>query len=92
MSEKPIGVGDLVMVVRWPHEHIQHSVTGNTFPKVFTVVGMAPWASHCPNCQHKFPGPSAFYNETNALPVAWLKRIDPDEKLEDVKREEEIHA
>jgi hypothetical protein len=90
MSE-PIKAGDMVMVVRWPHKHIQGR-SGQTFPKVFTVERVTSLGCHCPTCREEFSPPEAWWDAAHAIPTAWLKRIPPLDELEDVKRDEEITA
>ena len=91
MSDKPIRVGDLVMVVRG-HE----CYAGYTFTVVRADDGRSD-GIRCGGC-NKFVfdiGPQAFVagkGDPGNLPVSWLKRIDPPTISEDVPTGEEIHA
>lgn len=91
--DKPIGVGDLVMVVRWPHSCINpKGVIGTPF----RVTGIEQGKDWCARCGKKIERTSLLsalgFDRGARIPVEWLKRIDPEEELDDVEREEEIHA
>ena len=91
MSDKPISVGDLVMVVRG-----HQCYAGYTFtivrPNDGTFSGIL-----CPVCDKYVwdSGPQAYLKGKEApgnLPIAWLKRIPPLDESEDVPTGEEIAA
>lgn len=88
--DKPISVGDLVMVVR-------HPCCGAAIGLIFKVIDIVnvPYAKlHCgiAGCDHLFPylGPVA-YNENKTAPycapIAWLKRIPPLSEPEQITEE-----
>ena len=90
MSE-PIKVGDLVQAIRG-HE----CVLGFTFT-VASIHGQQGGGWKCDRCglidlapEEKY-GASQDYG-THAIPLGWLKRIQPLAELEGEKHEEEIHA
>lgn len=85
MSE-PIKVGDLVMVVKWPHEHRQKYL-GHIFP----VQSIAAYVS-CSQCGQLWVEPTAETPTHRGVPISWLKKIPPLSELDDVKRDEEITA
>lgn len=90
--EKPISVGDLVMVVRG------HACTVSAFGGLPVRVGeiRAPYGKSwdCARCGGKKVAPTSPYVPHNgaALPLPWLKRIPPLDELEDVKRDETVTA
>lgn len=77
-----IKIGDLVTVVRWPHPH-----GANILGYIFTVTGFTN-ACRCPYCPEVFTERSAYKDPTHALPLSWLRRIDPLSKPETIEREE----
>jgi hypothetical protein len=87
--DKPISVGDLVMVVQWP-------CCGAALGDIFVVANFftSPGFHSCNKCWREIPkdfavGPGSPGTRCGA-PPAWLKRIPPIEELDDVKHEEEI--
>jgi hypothetical protein len=79
----PIQIGDLAMVIRWPHEHGLKMLGG-----VITVQGFLDMV-HCPLCNLLFEERSAVYMESlKAVPLSWLKRIPPLTELEGLESEE----
>ncbi len=89
MSPERIQAGDLVMVVRWPHEH------GGVLGFTFTVAAIVPCCS-CRACGEEF-SPAAKRDDHSdgrgaCLPVAWLKKIDPPAQPEAVEHEEAVPA
>ena len=80
MRSRGIQAGDVVQVVRWPHEH-----SDGQLGHVFTVLAIVPMA-HCGVCGIEI-GPCASREPFVALPLAWLKRLDPPaESIEDINR------
>ena len=91
-SDRPIAVGDLVMVVR----------TCCDLPAQEGVRMGLPWTvqlianlkvSRCPKCGFTDNGRYAASNEIkrngwNCAPVEWLKRIDPPAQMESTKTDE----
>ena len=90
MAEKPISVGDLVMVVRWP-------CCGYHLGKVFTVVSQSVGILECANCHTVFRGG---HQSESDLPngnvcwaeTSWLKRLDPDALKDEQPTREELTA
>ena len=96
-AEKPISVGDLVMVVRG-HECVVNLKGGIPYRvKGFSMQKNGGWM--CGECGSKdlavndlvaailwqvIPG--------NGIPLSWLKRIDPDALTDDVQTKEELTA
>lgn len=94
MSDKPIAVGDLVMVVR-------DTACGCYYGRVYPVIAIEAVAMGAVRCGHcndlrycdkhlaaLLRGP----NRDGHLPISWLKRLDPDALRDDVPTEEGIHA
>lgn len=97
--DKPISVGDLVMVVRG-HECIVAKIGGVPYT-VTAIATQMHGGWYCPVCRTEDLGKNELLGarlsplHTNALsgiPLGWLKRIPPAGELEDVKRDEEITA
>jgi hypothetical protein len=87
MSEQ-IKVGDLVVVVRWPH-----SCQGNKFLGSVFRIGALSSSVQCPRCGEIFKTPVAHPEEkSRAIPLAWLKRIPPLSELETEKTNEPATA
>jgi hypothetical protein len=91
-----IKVGDLVVVVRWPHEH------ANNVGTIWTVQGFSP-QSHCQDCgktwiwkkwRTVFKQPCAVLDakQNFGLPLSWLRRIDPLAELNETEHKEETPA
>ena len=86
MSE--IKVGDLVMVVRWPHAC---KYLGN----IFGIISTAQAVGLKGNCQRCGWVPSCSFVDVEAfgkIPVDWLKRIDPLAEPETTEHNEELTA
>jgi hypothetical protein len=83
--DKPISVGDLVVVVRWPCCGAYEGMF-RTVAHFFTLHN-----PHCEACGAK-PGDQAMaaLSPVGSAPIAWLKRIPPLEELEGEKRDEKI--
>lgn len=91
MSEQ-IKAGDLVVIVKTtPCGCCPPTSVGRIF-RVIRVKGSG--LSRCTSCGFgwKRDGAYAFAEEGNGADVWRLKRIPPLRELDDVKREEEIHA
>ena len=95
MSDKPIAVGDLVMVVRNCSAPIYF---GTTF-KVRSILFL--YGGNCSFCGKDHTGNYAKAEERyegsdgqthDMAPVSWLKRIDPPAIDEDVPEKEELTA
>ena len=90
MSDKPISVGDLVMVVRSGFHG-----TGTYLGHVFRVAGLINSSHKCVDCGHvHFPNsPSAFWEELDGwIRLDLLKRLDPDALKDDMPTKEELTA
>ena len=95
MSDKPIQVGDLVVMVRG-HECGMKIASG--IPFVVTAL-LRPIGGgwHCDHCNTDSAGPNevaaeGFSKKGRGLPLSWLKRIPPLDELEFEQRKEEIEA
>jgi hypothetical protein len=65
-----IRAGDLVMIVRWPHEHVPSWGA----PGIVTeVIDLQPKTA-CPSCGRMWPG-AAYLALGCAVPVAWLRKV-----------------
>lgn len=87
---KPISVGDVAVVVRWPHPCRSHNIG-----KIFRVEYINPRGVRCGNCGEELltaHGPSAQTSDGRGAPLSWCKRIPPLDELDDVKHDEEITA
>ena len=87
---KPIRVGDLVAIVRWP-------CCGSRLGHVDTVVSIEPeglLGGICVDCHTMFTGYGTYVGLTKGrgAQLSWLRRIPPIEELESEKRGEEITA
>ena len=92
MSDKPIQVGDLVMIVRWP-------CCGVALGRVFIVGGfiMADCdfvCNYCRTIMPRVPHPVSDGPKLTRLsaPITWVKRLDPDALKDDVPTKEELTA
>jgi hypothetical protein len=95
MSDQ-IKVGDLVMVVRG------HECTIAVFVGIpYTVQALHAQRNggwRCPHCKetdiapNEFTGAQLLPDRLHAIPLSWLKKIDPPALPEDVTRDEEITA
>lgn len=95
--DKPISVGDLVMVVRG-HECVLRLKGGIPWRVLgFSAQRNGGW--HCPKCFEGDIAPEAaiaarleFHDKGNGIPLSWLKRIPPLDELETVRTEDEVTA
>ena len=93
MSDKPIAVGDLVMVVK-PSCCCQSTTA---IGKILTVLGatILPYG-HCQGCGKIFRtgtfGPEVKLSNGYSYELLRLKRLDPGNLSEDVPTKEELHA
>ena len=88
MSDRPIQIGDWVVVVRWGPCGCGLGVTG-----IVERILLPDNLRRCAECKTPSSGlytPCWFGNWQ--APLEWLKRIPPLDELEDVKRDEEISA
>ena len=90
--DKPIAVGDLVVVVKGcPHCSYRLGLT-------FVVAKMEPSRPAgfmCGGCNaDDIHGPcmAVFYSAYRAIPIPWLKRIPPLDELESAKTEEALRV
>lgn len=92
MSDRPIQVGDLVQIVRWP-------CCGEFLGVVFVVGEIFRHKSHpqCTACKQTIheatlclEGNSAPNKDKLCAPKPWLKRIPPLEELEGQKSQEDM--
>lgn len=84
MTDKPISVGDLVMVVRWPHGCINPVIP---LGKPFVVAQFRVSSGKCAKCGRFIhnPGRRSALGATSdgaGIPLSWLKRIPPLDELE----------
>lgn len=92
---KPISVGDLVMVVQ---TCCTKSVAyyGVSFGLPWRVEGIARIEARCPWCKAEYTGLFAQRAKTSKgwdrAPMHWLKRLDPDSLKDDVPTKEELTA
>lgn len=91
--DKPISVGDLVMVVRWQHDCVNPLIP---LGKPFIVTVIRPTTGRCSKCGKKYMEPNfgaEGASEKHALvPLSWLKRIPPPDELGLIDEKEELHA
>ena len=90
MSDKPISVGDLVMVVR-----VGFHGTGTLLGRVFRVASLVNRSYACSECGlvHFANSPSALCEEEDGwFRLALLKRLDPDALKDDVPTKDELNA
>jgi hypothetical protein len=95
--DKPISVGDLVMVVRG-HECVVAKVGGVPYTVAAIVQKMfGGW--YCPLCRTEDHGQSEALgarlvplhkDDGAAIPLGWLKRIPPASELDSEKRDEKL--
>ena len=94
MSE-PIKVGDLVMVVLWPHRCINPIVP---IGKVFVVRAIVSDAhdGFCRRCGETISNScisaQGATSGNASIPISWLKRIDPLAEPETVETDETVKA
>ena len=90
MADRPIQVGDLVVIVKTPP-----CGCTNGLGKIYRVLGIdkGPGNNWCAYCE-KFFGShiSAIFSENSGAALYRLKRIPPLSELEGEKCDEEIHA
>lgn len=86
MSDRPIAVGDLVMIV-WPCCSYHAS-------KVFTVMDVIAYDATgvCKSCGHtvKKGTQLAAISDRIGYPLSWLKRIPPMSELEGERSQEKL--
>ncbi len=76
MSERPIQVGDLVQVIKWP-------CCGKYVGYIRRVEGFTTLAkASCSICLTPGPLANADLSAQGRAPIEWLKRIPPIEELE----------
>jgi hypothetical protein len=103
MSERPIQVGDLVMVVRG-HSCVLDLLLGRPW-RVTDIRKQIGGGWVCGRCKTRDIAPEAMYgaaghgisyrtpnSKPGGIPLQWLKRIPPLDELEGVKRDEEMVA
>lgn len=89
----PIGVGDLVVVVR-----STHACTDDTLGKIFTVLEIlsVDQGAHCGRCLRTIIPPgtafATFNFERGGAPISWLRRIPPLAELEPTMHAETVEA
>lgn len=88
--DKPISVGDLVQVVKWP-------CCGYKLGRIFRVTSIEPSPSgkcRCIKCgtRHDTANDVEEGGRWGWTPLAWVKRIDPLPESETEKHDEEIKA
>ena len=89
--DRPIQVGDLVQVVRWP-------CCGVALGYTYRVAEFRTWGERqCSKCKalikatiHAKGGADPFDGLCPAIPLEWLKRIPPLSELEGEKTEEKL--
>src|SRR5207248_2630400 len=87
-SMKSLKKGDVVMIVRWPHEHGRNMVG-----RIGTVEGFGS-CSHCTDCEYVTSGPVAaldipsqvWLGRCVSIPIPWLRKI---QSLPDAERDED---
>jgi hypothetical protein len=84
-----IKVGDLVMVVRWPHPCF------GPYNKTIFQVEEIGTSAFCWKCHCVIKEPVAIYTPNcsggpGGVPLSWLKRIDPPAVPESVERDTEL--
>lgn len=93
MTDRPIQVGDLAVVVRG------HNCVLELYGGVpFTVTALlAPYGGgwHCPKCDRYSAGPNAIGAEgltkkDCGIPLSWLRRIPPLSELEGKRTQESL--
>ena len=89
--DKPIQVGDLVMVVRW--EHVCEKGYPSKLGHIFRVAAFERSFTYCPACLATvYSGDVAVRPDQYGCAVSWLKRIPPLEDLQTWRRTEETTA
>ncbi len=87
--DKPIAVGDLVMVVR------KAEYCGCCLGVTFRVIGFARPSSgyiHCSDCGSRTPSEMDAEGEKYWAPLSMLMRIDPPALEDNIPAKEELHA
>lgn len=94
MSAKPIGVDDLVMVVRG-HDCMVRAIGGVPFT-VSGIVRVHDGGWFCNRCYTESAGPNvngaSGHPLVNAVPLTWLIKINPPAIDDSVETREEITA
>ena len=70
-SVDQIETGDLVMLVRWPHEHVPNWCA----PGIVRDVVAVQTKTTCPVCGASWHEPVAALDGAGAVPISWLKKI-----------------
>ncbi len=86
--DKPISVGDLVMVIK----PTQCCGSGKHIGEIFTYLGTDDLICRCPKCGHQVLERTANLSDGTACEFIRLKRIPPLSEFEDVKVHETIGA
>lgn len=86
--DKPIQVGDLVQVVRWPCCGWRIGAIG----VVTDFCSGQDTNGRCGGCESHIGKHFSAAKMPYWVPLPWLKRIPPLEELDDVKQDEEITA
>ena len=91
---REIKVNDLVIVVRWPHRHSLgwfDKAPGTPF-----IVTSVFDCCYCSQCGQSFDLGAATGAQINgcagAVPLAWLKKIEPDARLDAQPTHKELHV
>lgn len=87
MKDETIREGDLVMVVRWPHQHDTHKIG-----TIFVVAEVRDTFSYCPRCSSVWSGPVATRKDETGVSISWLKKINPPAQDETTETREEATA
>ena len=92
MSDKPIQVNDVVMLVRFCCDKtVQERTPILGIP--LTVVSISHYAKTCCYCGCEVDGAFAHLSKPNTYaPVHWLKRLDPDALRDDVPETVKVRA
>ena len=93
MSDKPIQVGDLVVMVRG-HECTLAKYGGIPW-RVAGLINQTGGGWTCPRCHEHSLAPEALQGAQRntiltALPITWLKRIPPLSELEGERTQEDM--
>lgn len=91
MSDKPISVGDLVVVVGQHCSAMGADWLGDVYTVTGDIQSALPRCGYCGGSVHSARIVS-FDTGGRWLPVQYLKRIPPLDELEGVRQDEEISA
>ena len=86
--EKPISVGDLVMVVKSCCDD------ADALGEIFLVAGIREKGTRCRHCfqRNNCAHAGSIFNFTAGVPLSWLKRIPPLSELETKRTADEVTA